>query len=94
MDAISPIPSDSSAAERDLCEQSRELLQTLGLLTICKNYEADERCRREAVGLNVFTIVSDTYYRENFHSDILATFLDRKKPHGGGTLAGRAVTTR
>ena len=85
MDSISPIPSDSSAAGRDPCEQSLELLQTPGLLTICKEYEADERRRREAAGLNVFTIVSETFYRENFHSDIWATFLDRNGPHGGGT---------
>lgn len=84
MDAISAIPSDSSAAGRDPSEQSLALLQTPDLLKICGKYEADERCRREAVGLNVFTIVSNTYYRENFHSDIWATFLDRNKPHGGG----------
>ena len=33
---------------------------------------------------NVFQIISDTYYKENFHSDILRYFLDPKEKHNEG----------
>lgn len=33
---------------------------------------------------NVFTMVSDLYYRENFHSDIIKTFLDPVENHNEG----------
>lgn len=44
---------------------------------------------REVIGkdeikdFNVFTITSDLYYRENYHSDILAAFLDHKDEETG-----------
>lgn len=34
---------------------------------------------------NVFHIISDLYYRENFHSDIISFFLNPKERHGGGS---------
>jgi len=34
------------------------------------------------IGFNIFTIVSDLYYRENFHSDIIQFFLDPDGEHG------------
>lgn len=34
---------------------------------------------------NVFHIISDLYYRENFHSDIISFFLNPKEKHGGGS---------
>lgn len=36
--------------------------------------------------LNVFTMASDLYYRENFHSDIIKAFLDPNEKHGEGTI--------
>lgn len=36
------------------------------------------------VGFNVFALTSDFYYRENFHSDIIAAFLDPKAKHNEG----------
>ncbi len=36
------------------------------------------------VGFNVFTLTSDFYYRENFHSDIISAFLDPKAKHNEG----------
>lgn len=36
------------------------------------------------IGFNVFTLTSDFYYRENFHSDIIATFLDPIAKHNEG----------
>ncbi|MBO7132746.1 MAG: PD-(D/E)XK nuclease family protein [Bacteroidales bacterium] len=35
--------------------------------------------------LNVFRLVSDMYYRENFHSDIIKFFLDPKEKHNEGS---------
>ena len=34
----------------------------------------------------VFEIISDLYYRENFHSDLIAFFLNPNQNHGYGTL--------
>ena len=33
---------------------------------------------------NVFYLISDLYYRENFHSDIISFFLDTQQKHGAG----------
>lgn len=33
---------------------------------------------------NIFFLVSDLYYRENFHSDIISFFLDTQEKHGAG----------
>lgn len=35
---------------------------------------------------NVFHIISNLYYRENFHSDIISFFLNPKEKHGGGSV--------
>lgn len=35
---------------------------------------------------NVFTIASDLYYRENFHSDIIKVFLDPSENHNDGNV--------
>ena len=37
-------------------------------------------------GFNVFTITSDFYYRETYHSDIIKAFLDPSEKHGDGNL--------
>lgn len=38
--------------------------------------------RKDDFGFNVFKLVSDTFYRENFHSDVLAAFFDMRGAHG------------
>lgn len=45
------------------------------------NYEHLAKNKSE-LGFNVFTISSDLYYRENFHSDIIKALLDPKEKHG------------
>lgn len=40
----------------------------------------------ELANFNIFKIISDYYYRENFHGDILYAFLDPKGGHGEGAL--------
>lgn len=42
----------------------------------------DEYNRREVdCGFNLFNLISDTYYKENFHSDILKSLLDPTEKH-------------
>lgn len=42
------------------------------------------RKKRSDIGFNVFTITSDTFYRENFHSDIIKALLDPIEKHQEG----------
>lgn len=42
--------------------------------------------RSAPLGFNAFSLVSDFYYRETFHSDILWAILDPASPHGEGAL--------
>lgn len=39
---------------------------------------------RTDIGFNVFTLSSDFYYRENFHSDIIKAFLNPREKHNEG----------
>lgn len=39
-----------------------------------------------SIGFNAFALVSDVYYRENFHSDIIAAILNPHSSHGEGAL--------
>lgn len=39
---------------------------------------------RSDIGFNVFTLSSDFYYRENFHSDIIKSFLNPQEKHKEG----------
>ncbi len=41
--------------------------------------------RKIEIGLNVFHLISDTYYKENFHSDILKEILDPNGLHKEGS---------
>lgn len=41
---------------------------------------------RSQKGINIFTLISDLYLRENFHSDIIKEFLDPKGSHGENHL--------
>lgn len=55
------------------------------LINICENYnEAKERI--QPLGFNVFALTSDLYYRENFHSDIIKSFLNPKENHNQGNI--------
>ena len=54
------------------------------LLLLAKEYDACLQKRRVDLGFNFFAIVSDLYYRENFHSDILRALLCPVSAHGEG----------
>lgn len=47
---------------------------------------AEKQGKRMETGFNLFYLISDHYYRETFHSDIIAALLSPKEKHGGGNL--------
>ena len=53
------------------------------LQQICEEY-LNTKSSQNWNKLNVFTIASDLYYRENFHSDIICVFLDPSYNHDMG----------
>jgi len=44
------------------------------------------RWKNDPLGFNAFSLVSDYYYRETFHSDIIGSILDPQSPHGEGSV--------
>lgn len=60
-----------------------------GFLNLCKpicfEYEKS-KLQACSESFNVFSLVSDLYYRENFHSDIIKFFLDTKETHAQGSI--------
>lgn len=64
-------------------DKIKELLSRL--TPIIKESEEKQEKRMET-GFNLFYLISDHYYRETFHSDIIAALLSPKEKHGGGNL--------
>ena len=64
-------------------DKIKELLNRL--VPIIKESEEKQEKRMET-GFNLFYLISDHYYRETFHSDIIAALLSPKEKHGGGNL--------
>lgn len=62
-------------------EYLQNFLNNQVLKNIIKEY-AEALKHSASAGFNVFTMISDFYYRETFHSDALAAFLDPKGLHG------------
>ena len=62
-------------------DKIKELLNRLA--PIIKESEEKQEKRMET-GFNLFYLISDHYYRETFHSDIIAALLSPKEKHGGG----------
>jgi PD-(D/E)XK nuclease superfamily len=50
------------------------------IFPISKKY-IDANSQKSEIGFNIFTIASDLYYRENFHSYIIKSFLDPNESH-------------
>ena len=61
-----------------------EFVQNEHLRQICNEY-IEKKYTLHQDKLNVFTIASDLYYRENFHSDVICAFLDPSYNHNMGT---------
>jgi hypothetical protein len=53
--------------------------------SVCQEFDKSKK-DREIEKHNVFRIISDLYYRENFHSDLLCYFLNPKENHGCGNI--------
>ena len=66
-------------------EQIREFLSDIAIISLSEKFDKIQKDTSE-VGFNVFTLTSDLYYRENFHSDIIAAFLNPKAKHNEGNL--------
>ena len=64
-------------------ESIRELLSDHRVRDIGLEFCESKKFRPEQT-LNVFKMVSDLYYRENFHSDIIRVFLDPREKHKEG----------
>lgn len=60
------------------------MLTRSDLRALGKKYEAARLKRDVDMSFNLFAIVSDLYYRENFHSDVLRAMLDPKSNHEDG----------
>lgn len=55
------------------------------LAPLVKEYE-EKKKKRMDTGFNVFYLISDYYYRETFHGDILYALLSPEEKHGEGNL--------
>ena len=64
-------------------DKIKELLSRLA--PILKESE-EKQGKRMETGFNLFYLISDHYYRETFHSDIIAALLSPKEKHGEGNL--------
>jgi hypothetical protein len=60
-----------------------EMLHTEEIGKIIDDYQT-KKTEKANASFNVFTLISDLYYRENFHSDIMFEFLNTKGCHGQG----------
>ncbi|WP_343679435.1 hypothetical protein [Chryseobacterium arthrosphaerae] len=65
---------------RDILQNStsnyRNLIEKLA--DVSRNYNNRKKVSLD-VGYNIFTIISDYYYRENFHSDIIKSFIENER---------------
>jgi len=73
---------------KDWCQKINEHIETVSnYMTKCSPISKEYCKSKEDIQkdvFNVFSLVSDLYYRENFHSDIISFFLDTKEKHGEG----------
>jgi len=60
---------------------------TLELRDILDEFDKAIKKRKEfELGFNIFSLVSDTYYKENFHSEIISALLNPHGEHNEGRL--------
>jgi len=60
-----------------------DFLSNKDLIEIAKKYR-EEMSNPPELGFNLFNMISEIYYRENLHSDIIARILDINGSHGEG----------
>lgn len=75
---------------KDWCQKINEHIEMVSnYLSKCRQISNEYRKSKEDIQkdvFNVFCLVSDLYYRENFHSDIISFFLDTQEKHGAGSV--------
>lgn len=76
-DLLQRIKALNDAASRGV----KTLLSDAAVAALARKYEANLKKRYVDIGFNLFAVVSDLYYRENFHSDILKAVLDPAGKH-------------
>lgn len=65
--------------------QLNDFLNDANVKELCWEYNDSGDSQQES-RLNIFEIISERYYRENFHSDILKVFLDPEGSHNEGSV--------
>lgn len=67
-------------------ERVREFVDAAPSRDLAATYAENMKRREVDLGFNPFALVSDIYYRENFHSDLLAAILDPQSKHNQGNV--------
>lgn len=65
--------------------QLRSLVEDKQIANLCSGF-AESKNDKFTLGFNVFTLTSDIYYRENYHSDLICAFLNPQGNHHQGNL--------
>ena len=71
------------ALNYDAIHKVAEYLRDANLAALAREYTANLKKRDVDIGFNLFELISDHYYRETFHSDILNALLDPVGKHKG-----------
>lgn len=91
---VKSLPAGSFAAlmahARGLSDSAMErvcgVLADAHLRKMVRRYEHNLSKQKVDVGFNLFELISDYYYRETLHSDILRALLEPTEKHGEGPL--------
>lgn len=65
--------------------QLRSFIEEKQISNLCREF-AESKNDKFTLGFNVFTLTSDIYYRENYHSDIISAFINPQGNHKQGDL--------
>ncbi|MBC5774341.1 PD-(D/E)XK nuclease family protein [Pontibacter sp. KCTC 32443] len=77
--------SDLQALINSHLKKLRNLVSNDKLLKLAYKYTVFQK-KEIDIGLNIFQLISSTYYKENFHSDILHAILDPDGRHKEGAM--------
>ncbi|MDD3509012.1 MAG: PD-(D/E)XK nuclease family protein [Parabacteroides sp.] len=72
----------NKSIESHLCSITN-LQSSEKIILIVNDYNALKADRTD-IGFNLFTLISDLYYRENFHRDVIYEFLNQNGSHKKG----------
>src|ERR1039458_9501760 len=72
------------ALNDDAIHKVEEFVCDAKLSPLAGEHTANVRKRNVDIGFNLFELISDHYYRETFHSDILHAFLNPRGKHKAG----------